>query len=358
MLSRFTRPATLALALALGASSAVLAGDPRRLTVSARGQATATADSVEIEFTVVSRAEEAVDAEKRFRDRLSRVEAALKEGEAKGTPKKKPAKPEDDEDAPHAPPKKNVPAPAKPKPAPAPDEDEDAPKPVKKKKKPVEDEDEDEAPAKPAPKKEEAPKAEGNRSEKKDDLASVPVTLSQRQFTIGVKSSKADDSPMAKIMARQMGGGNEKTESPMTVGCKLVATIANVKGLDRSLLARKVAQLIDVAIEAGAEGAEGDAPVVRFLVDHESLRKAAYKDALAKARARGDELAKLAGMQLAEGVSSISESGMLPVAKGDDQGMQEKMMAAIYGLKSKEGGALPTLDVTTEVELLVSFDLK
>jgi hypothetical protein len=351
----------MAVFMALGVASGARAGDEaNRLSVAARGQASATADSIEIEFTVSAHADESIEAEKKFRDKLAKVETALKDGDAKTPAKKKLADDDDDDAAP----KKKKPATPKAKPP-------VAPKPPKKA---ADDDDDDE----PAPKKkpeakpqDKAPDAEPKGDEKDEKtpdakkdadpkaVAAIPVEVSDRNFTLAVKSAKGDDSPMAKLMARQMGGAPEKADSPMTFGCKVVATVRGVGSLDRAALGKRLAQLIDAAIEAGADGPDGDAPVVHFQIkDSEALRKAAYADAMTRAKTRAQELAALADAHVGT-VLSVTELGFVtPLATGKAEDPQEKIMSQIYGLKGKDGGALPTIDVSIDIELRVDFQLK
>src|SRR5437588_11818076 len=92
--------ALLALGLARGSATAGEGSsqDSKRVSVTARGQATGAADALEIEFTVTAHTEEAGEAEKKFRDKLARVTKALKEGEV--TTSKKKSSDDDDDDPP------------------------------------------------------------------------------------------------------------------------------------------------------------------------------------------------------------------------------------------------------------------
>src|SRR5581483_7821277 len=93
--------AAIAALLALGLVRGASAGDPasaaNHITVTARGQAPCQADTVEIEFTVTAHTEEAGEAEKKFNDKLARVQKVLKDGEG-AAPKKK-SSDDDDDDA-------------------------------------------------------------------------------------------------------------------------------------------------------------------------------------------------------------------------------------------------------------------
>ncbi|MEZ0231138.1 MAG: SIMPL domain-containing protein [Planctomycetota bacterium] len=357
--------ALLAVSLVRGAS----AGDPvapNRVSVTARGQAPCQADTIEIEFTVTAHTEEAGEAEKKFHDKLARVQKALKEGEGTA-PRKKGSSDDDDEDAPKPKkktPAKATPAPAKPKKKPVDEDDEEDDEPAPKKKTdPKKDEKKDESkkdePKKDEPKKDEPKKDEPKKDEPKKDA--IPVEIFERALSISVKSSKSDDTAVAKMMAGRMGVQPEKNDSPMYFSTKVVALIKDVKNIERRNLCKRIAQLIDLGIDAGADGSDGDAPVVRFLLkDHESFRKAAYKDAMEKAKRRGGEIAELSDRKLA-GVLSVTEAPV-PTSqpKADDTVQQgEKIVAMIYGVRVKDGNVLlPSMDVQAEVELRVEFELK
>ncbi len=356
--------AAMAALLALSFVRGANAGDaPNRVTVTARGQAPCQADTVEIEFTVTAHTEDAGEAEKKFHDKLARVQKALKDGES-GTPKKKGAASDDeDEDAPRkkkTPPKPAPKATVKKKPVDEDEEEDDEPAPRKKadpkKEEPKKDEKKEE-PKKEEPKKEEPKKEEP----KKDPVASIPVEIIERSLSISVKSSKTDDSGVAKIMAGRMGVQPEKNDSPMYFTTKVVAVIKDIKSYERKHLCKRIAGLIDLGIDAGADGSDGDSPVVRFLLkDHESFRKAAYKDAMAKAKKRGSEIAELSDRALG-GVVSVTESPLPTSAPKPDDTVQqgEKIVAMIYGVRMKEGNViLPSTDVHAEVELRVEFELK
>lgn len=366
----------LALGLARGAAGGE--GDAKHVTVTARGQATTVADSVEVEFTVTAHTEECVEAEKKFRDKLARVEKALKEGEPTAAPKKK-SSDDDEDDAPKKKTRPKVGASAAPGPPSV------KPPANKKRKKPADDDDDDETPApkkksdakkddskdddsgddskKDASKKDDSKKEDAKpKAEKSADTAgSIAVVVTERNLSISVKSSKVEENGLARVMAGRMGVQPEKNDSPMYFTCKVVATIDGVKGLDRTALCKRIAQLIDLGIDQGADGSDGDAPVVRFLCrEGESLRKAAYKDAMKRAKDRASELADLAGRSLG-GVASVQETAA-PVSqpKADDASSQgEKVVAMIYGLKTQNGATVvPTMDLEAEVELRVDFELK
>jgi uncharacterized protein YggE len=158
-----------------------------------------------------------------------------------------------------------------------------------------------------------------------------------------------------------MGVQPEKNDTPMYFTTKVVASVKDVKSYDKKALTKRIAQLIDLGIDAGADGSDGDSPVIRFLLkDAESFRRAAYKDAMAKAKLRASEIAELSERGLGPVVSVTESPTPTSQPKADESAKQgEKIVAMIYGVKVSEGGlVLPTMDVQAEVELRVEYELK
>jgi uncharacterized protein YggE len=353
--------AMLAGLLALSLAGGVRAGDndtTRKIGVTARGQTTAQADALEIEFTVTAHTEDATEAEKKFKDKLSRIMAALKDGDAKAGKKKSD---DDDDDGPKKKkPEAKKPTPPKKKKKTDDDDDDDDDPPAKKKDGDKKDSDKKDGDKKDGDKKDSDKKDEKKDDAKKDDSSVVPVEVTERNFSIGVKGTK-DEDKLAKAMAGRMGVQPEKNDSPMTYSTKVVATINSLKTLDRAAFQKRVAQLIDVGIDAGAEGPDGEAPVVRFIVkDFETVKKAAYKDAMSKAKERATSLAELAGKKLGD-VISVVEAPVLTTAPKPDNSdiVAEKVVAMFYGIRSRDGDVvIPVNDVQTQVELRVEYELK
>ncbi len=307
--------ATILLSVPLVLAAGVALADnaePSRVAVNVKGQASAIADTVEVEFTVTARAEESVGAEKKFRSKLAEVLSALKEGKAAAKPAKK-----HDEKAPDAAPRKKS----------SDDDDDDAPK------------------------KAPAPRADAPA----EDAPAIPVEVAERGLTFGVKAAKDDSSNPFKAIARMQGQGAPATDPPMQFSTKVVVAIKGVKKLDPKQIARRVSQLIDVGIDAGADGTDnGQAPVIHFLVDdNETLRNAAYEDAMKKATARATKLATLGGRQLGPAVS-IREG--TAGAKAED--IQMASMKAVQNMFGSSAETAPTgFEVSVEVELGVDFGL-
>ncbi|MBI3723370.1 SIMPL domain-containing protein [bacterium] len=281
--------------LALVATSA-RAGDDlatNRLSVAVKGQAVVTADAVEIELTVSGKADDFAEAEKVYKERLKRVLDALRGGKVE---------PKADEDGPRK------------------------------------------------PKKEKAP----------EPSDAIPVEVTERGLVI---TAGVDDAPVpggAVRVMRAVGPGGAparpKVDSPMRIQSKVVARIAEIKKLDVAALRRRIGGLVDSAIEAGADDASGEgvAPVIRFVADDpEALRKAAYSDALSKARKRATELATLAGCKVGR-VVAVHEASQKP----DDAKPAASMSSTSVVLSSAAPAGKPReacMDLSAEVELRVEF---
>lgn len=320
---RATRLFALVPALVAATAAFVHAEDSNRIAVSVKGSSSATADSVEVEFTISARAEESADAEKKYRHKLTSLMAALKEGK----PAAKPAK--------------------KDKPV------ESGEKPAKPKKVNPDDDDEDAAPRKPA-------KKEKDDEEPADHAPAVviPFEITERGLTFGVKTSKEDANPF-KAMVRINGGPAPGADPPFVFSSKVVTTIKGLKKLDAKLVARRVAQLIDLGIDSGADGADSaSAPAIAFKLDDlEGLRTKAYEDAMSKAKARCEKLAKLGGRNLGP-VVSVREGAAGAKGMEDMQAVQMKAVQSMFGSGGAAGDApAGGFEVSVEVDLAVEFEL-
>src|SRR5579883_1545113 len=171
-------------------ASAALAQDSGRGSLTVKGEARATADTVEVELSVTACADDAKAAEAKYRDRLSKVITALKEGKTEKPTRKSAAKDSDDGD--------------------------DAPK--------------------------KAPPAKGDGAD--DGAASqIPFEVSERGLGLGVKATSKDDNNPFKALAKMNGGPKANPDPPMQFQSHVIATIKGVKDLDKKLVARRVAQI-------------------------------------------------------------------------------------------------------------------
>ncbi len=308
----------------VGASAALVhAEDSHRIAVSVKGTASAVADSVEVELPLSARADESADAEKKFRHKLKDLLAALKDGKAAAKPAKKdkPATPGEKPAKKHA-------------------DDEDEPAPPRKEKEKDKEKDDEGHPAEDG------------------TAASIPYEISERGLSFGVKATKDDQNPF-KAIARMNGGPAPAGEPPHVFSTKVVATIKGVKKLDAKLVARRVAQIMDLGVDAGADGTDSSAPpVVKFNVDDlEALRTKAYEDAMAKAKARCEKLATLGGRKLGH-VASVREGAAAIKGAEDLQAVQMKAVQSMFGGGAGGDGANPGgFEVSVEVDLAVEFEL-
>lgn len=278
------------------------------VAVVVRGHAQVPADVLEIELTVAATADDSRDAEKKFRETVAKVTAALEEPEGARNEGKR----------------------------------------SKKKTDKSEKDDDDDKPAKGESKGEKADdKADAEKSE------TIPVEVSQRELTLGVKGAPAVAIPNAPGMPAP-----PKIESGSRVACKVVAKISGVGARDPKALARRVAGLIDAAVSQGAEGTDGIAPVVRLRAqDPEKLHALAYKDAVARAKARAASLADLAGLKLGR-VLSVREAQAV-LFETPDMGSRVAKAADFAALAHDVDPTAPApllLSVQDEAELLVEFE--
>jgi uncharacterized protein YggE len=377
-----------------------------RLSFNVRGKASQMADEVAIDLTVTGSAEEASEAEKKYREKLGHVLNALGKGDGKtpadeDAPKKRRKKKDDDSDA--APKKKkkaddsadddDAPKAKKKKKA-SDDADDDAPKP-KKKKPAIDDDDDDDAPkkkdakkddskkddsakddskkddskkdeakkddAKAEPKKDEAKKDEAKKDEAKKDDAKAeefPFELKEGGLSFGIKGGDANQQRMRRMMGQQQ----QKEEPEFRFSSTLTVLFKNVSKADPKALRKRIADILDKVSDAGVDTAvspEGDGtpPVVRFsCTEPEDLKVKAYTDAMAAARKRGANLANLADRALGK-VVAVRDQTALPQSTH----RQQQPYYNNYGYQVSAPLSLGedwSTEVVMEVDLYVEFELK
>lgn len=268
------RRGVLAGALFLGlAIRLAFAGDPpspeNRITVQVEGRAEAKATVAELELTVNGHAEEAQEAEQKYREKLRHVLAGLSGDKGEEKPAKKKGKKDEEE--------------------------------------------------------------EGD-GELEKRSAAIPFVVTERGFHV-VATRKADE----EADPTKVSPPGARFES------KVVVTISGLDKLDPTARNRRLAQLIDAGVAAGADPmtGEGEPPVVRFLCgDPEGQKKSAYADAMAHARSRAGALAELSERKLGA-VATVKES-YVPAADPTPRGDEKKN----------------TLEVQSLVELEVTFVLE
>lgn len=293
----------LAAGLALAPSSRADEGPAKdTIVVTTRGRATQIADAVEVEVVVAAQAEDPEDAEKKYRDKLAKVIAALK-GEDGATPKKK-----------------------RPKATPAP-------------KKPSDDDEKEET---KEPKKEEPAK-------EKEDESKVPVEIREEGLQMG---SPNEPDPRVGVI-RRVPQPQPQAPEPLRFSSRVIAKIAHPGSHDRAALRKRVVWLYQKALDVDA------LPTVRFVCEtREAIKRRAYADAMEKAKANAAELAKLAGVNLGP-ISSVRE-GLAPLGtaeaagQGASQALLNLMLAERYGIQP---GAATPFDVAVDVDLTVQFSI-
>lgn len=286
-----------------------------RLTLTVQGHARVPADQVEIEVVVQAQGEDGETAEKKHREKLKHVQAAMER--LKATFEGKEVAPE---------------------------------KPVKKKAaKKTQEDDEEPAPRDDAPRARKG--ASDDDTESKDDAPDPPsfsIELREGRTTIGVARSNVnpDGSP---------------SDGSMTVATAILFKLKGISGCSKPKVRRRLAKILDTAIEAGADsgvGGVGSRPAFRFRAkDNDEVRAIAQADALTKGRARAKKLAELAGRELGT-LKGIGETGWMLRAGSSDQVGFDSVIGRIGNNKMNNYEmTLSASEVELECELTLEFEL-
>lgn len=204
---------------------------------------------------------------------------------------------------------------------------------------------------------------------KLDDL-----TIEQRslEFTSGGGGNAAQQAALLGV-----ADPNASLKPEVGISRSLRVVLADVGKLPEDELMETIGKLLDTAQDAGAAVAGGgneDALVARmmgvqasssavatFVVENpEESRERAYQRAFDAAKARAERLAALSGGRLGV-VLSIEETQDLG-GEDEEEGMQEKMIKAVYGIGggSEADGRLTSKklgDIPVRVSLRVRFSL-
>ena len=291
-----------------GVAAAPAPARENRLVIHARSRVVAPADELEVELVVQGTAEEAREAEKKHRDRLRHVLAALTGKEVAN----------DDPG----------------------DDDEGEKKPRRKKKARAEDADVLPAPGVP-------------------DEDGLVLEVREGRYTLGVKGD-----PNQNAMEDPSDPNDAGKEPELACGSCVHVTLKNVQKSSPRKVRRILAAVLDRAADGGADLGPPKTrlkPALRFRVANaEALKKQAYADAIAKGRARAAELAQLAGRKLGNltVVSELPETQ--PVAQ--DEGHASDYESFLAMLQASEASAPDTFsgssEVAVEVGLELEFDLR
>ena len=311
-----------------------------RLTLTVHGKVNGVADEVEIEFVVEASNEEAAEAERLHRAKLKKVLKTLEElrqalaGE-KAPESEKAAKAESHQPG----------SPAR--------DDEDAPR-VRKKKAHAADDDDEGAPGTSKAKKRHKPSsddADADAPEDAGDGLQVPIVVREGRSIFGLSR---DD-------------GQQPTDkgTQVTVATAVLVVMKGIADAPRVALRKRVARIVDAAIEAGCDSGGVDSggpvghgvrPAFRFKVkDNEALRDAAYKVAVSTGRARAEHLAHFAGREV-ETLSIVRETGWQLRAGMNDDGVGFDVVVGRLGNNKPNNHDL--LVSTTECELEVQLELE
>lgn len=134
----------------------------------------------------------------------------------------------------------------------------------------------------------------------------------------------------------------------MAISRSLRVALTGLEAMPEDELIQTLARILDAAQDSGAKlGSAADqnalmarmvgmtgtgSAAVTFVLDGaEELREQAYQKAFAHAQRRAERLAKLAGAELGA-VLSVTES---IASGGDNAGVQERLIAAMYGIGGK-----------------------
>jgi uncharacterized protein YggE len=301
----------------VGAQDDASAGDSKapvedRISFVVQGTAAAPADQLEVELTVQAQGEDGESAEKRHRAKLKAVSEALDKLKA-DIDGKNPAN--DKKSARHrVRPKKSG-------------DDED-------------DDDADEDAKKKADKPEPAPRDES------PDPPSFSVDVREGRSTVGIGA----------------GVSNDGTQTPpsVTVATAVFVRMKGIAQVSRAKLRRRVARILDTAIDAGADSGldGGTRPAFHFrAADNEDLRARAHEDALNRARPRAARLARLAGRELGKCTLVTELSWILRSGKQDEVGFDS--VIGKIGSNSLNNYEMTTSTTEIEIEsnVQVEFEL-
>jgi uncharacterized protein YggE len=176
----------------------------------------------------------------------------------------------------------------------------------------------------------------------------------------GLSYSEANSAGQAAAMA-VFGGGTAPAAKPQVqISRGLHLLLKQIDKLPEQELMESIAKILDTAKDSGAaQGSPANARMamvmasmgvnqsggtsVTFVVeDGDAVRERAYQDAFAQARSRAERLATLAGVKLGP-VLSVEEASAAPAKEDDQDNMQMRMLATIYGMSA---GARPDTEST------------
>ena len=292
-----------------------------RLTVRTHARATAKADEIELELVVEASSEDAKDAEKKHRDKLSKVLGALT---GRDTAK------DSDKDGKSS------------------DDDSDS-KPKKRRKKAKAQDDDDDTPA---------PKDGGERTSDALPRVGVPdadgvvYEVREGRSTVGIQGNPAEQ--------QEDPNAEKRSEGEIRVGTAVHVSFKNIAKLPAKQLHRLIVAVIDRAADAGADMGAGKTsvkPAIRFRSsDTEALKRKAYADAVSKGRARAEELARLANRKLGK-LSCVTELDPPPASQNQATEGWNAFVGQL-GTGDPDDGSSSSSEVVVDVQVQLDFELK
>lgn len=299
--------------LRVGAQDTPAPAQPHdRLSVKSKARVVALADVLELDFVVQGTAEEAKEAEKKHRDRLKHLVAALTGADAG----------KDDEE-------------------PAEDED-DKPRKKTKKKKAAED-------------------AEGPLPKPGvPDEDGLVLEVREGRYTLGIKGDPNQ-------LVDDMGDENlPKKEVELACGSCVHVTLKHLKKSSPKKVRRLLARILDRAAEAGADLGPPKTrlkPALRFRSSElDALKKQAYADAITRGRARATELAVLAGRTLGKVsvVNDLADGGVVQSTLDDARSSDYEVYLALLQAVDPSGSDAwsGSSEIAVEASLELEFELR
>jgi len=287
-----------------------------RLSFSVQGSARVPADQIDLEFTVEGSGEDGATAQKQLAEKLKKVSKAL--GKLKAEIEGKPA----------------------------PADEEAEPKKKKAKKKKTDDDSDDDTPgprAKPKEKTEEPPKAK----DEGPDPPSFSIEVKEGRSTVGVNY--------------QANANGQPATDMVTMATCLIVKMKGIADVGREKLRKRLATILDTAIEAGADSGfngAGVRPSFRFRAkDNEELRALAQEDAVKKGRARAKRLAAITGRELGK-LKSVTESRwMLHSGRTDEVGFDAVVGKIGSNMMNNYELTVSTTEIELECTLTLDFEL-
>ena len=289
------------------------------VSVRAKARVAAPADELELVLYVQGTAEEASGAEKKHRASRKRLLAALGN-------KEEPTASSDDEGTDKEKDK---------------DKDGDEDKPVKKKK--------------PKKKKGAEPETALPQAAVADEDGLV-FDFKEGRYTLGVKADPT------QLVDDGTGEGMTK-EAELGCASTVIVSLKNLRKSTPRKIRRILARVLDVAADAGVDLAPPKSrprPSLRFRVaDPDALKKQAYSDAIAKARARAADLAKLVGRDLGKVmlVNDLAEGASVTTQTLDDA-RAEDYEVYLAALQAADPAAHDAASGSSEVAVEASIELE